>query len=713
MSFTARFGNALAAVVLSLCITGTARSQEDPVNLLNNYIHYSLVANVELASANGQKLLDSGITNAELATLIDDGKVETERFERAIARSQLVPELEGVAAEIANRAELGRRDLARDQKRIEEAIKMLTGVQRAKLLGRQRLVSAGEYAVPSLLKEISDGRDQQVKIACQDVMIQIGRQAVYPLCVALPGLTGGTQRVVCDMLGQIKIPSAAPYLKEVSEDQNADQPARDAAARAFTAIGGGAGSVSKLYADLARDYFDAYESMVAFPAEPTNNVWTYSSITGLSPTPVPTEIFTEVLAVKTSSRAIALDAANIPAISLFVASNLKRENDLPEGAADPVYGESKYTPDFYATVFGTQTCLDVLGMAVDKRDTPLVRDAIGALAKTTGGANLFARSGGRNPLLEALSYPDRRVQYDAALTLARALPQEKYSGDQAIVPILASAVRMGNQSLALLVADDAESRAASASELEKLGFRVVAQGGNVTEAQPDINRAVGVDLVVVRMNDFNDALQVIESLRAIPKTTAAPTLVLAAAVDAAKLNEQYRDDPRISAGRITSNPEEFTASVDFIMNRAAGGRITEAEAEEYAIRSLSALRDVAISRSPAYTIRDAESALIDAIDHRSGGTRLLVADILALIDNDDAQRKLFDAALNAADDEQIELLRRVSDSVRIFGDRAEDRHVASILELVEKSSGATAEAAATVHGALNLPASDAVKLLPQ
>ena len=75
---------------------------------------------------------------------------------------------------------------------------------------------------------------------------------------------------------------------------------------------------------------------------------------------------------------------------------------------------------FYATVFGTQTCLDVLALAIDKLDTPLVRDAIAALSKSTVGANLFSRGKGRQPLLDALAYPERRVQYEAALTLGHA-----------------------------------------------------------------------------------------------------------------------------------------------------------------------------------------------------------------------------------------------------------------------------------------------------
>ena len=97
----------------------------------------------------------------------------------------------------------------------------------------------------------------------------------------------------------------------------------------------------------------------------------------------------------------------------------------------------------------------------------------------------------------------------------------------------------------------------------------------------------------------------------------------------------------------------------------------------------------------------------------SGGTRMLVADILALINSDGAQRKLFDSAFAASAEEQAELLNRTADSVRLFGDKAEERHVTALLDLIANSAGDVAEAAATVHGALNLPTTGAVNLLPQ
>ena len=52
------------------------------------------------------------------------------------------------------------------------------------------------------------------------------------------------------------------------------------------------------------------------------------------------------------------------------------------------------------------------------------------------------------------------------------------------------------------------------------------------------------------------------------------------------------------------------------------------------------------------------------------------------------------------------------DSVRLFGDKAEERHVTALLDVIANSDGAVAEAAASVHGALNLPTSGAVQMLP-
>ena len=400
--------HAIRPVVLSLVLAFTvsaaaysAPAQDaSPETLINDFVFYSLTANPELAAGSAQALLESGLTDAELATLLDEqSTISTDRYQKAMMQASRIAGLQDIAVELDRRIENGRRDLARDPDRIDQAIQMLTSNLRARRLGEGRLIAAGEYAVPSLLREISTGRDEALKLACQNVLERIGKQAIMPLSEVLPYLDPVTQRIVCDVLGQIKYPQAAPHLMEIAQDENAAGPVRDAARRAFTRVGGMENaSLSDLYANVGQQCFKDAASLIAWPAEDRNIIWFADPQLGLQATSVPTPIWGEVMAMRRTTKVLELDTSNHHALSLFVAANLKRENDLPDGAVDSVYGEAPYTPQFYATVFGTQVCLDVLGMAIDTFDTPLVRDALEALAKTTGGSNLFAFGTGRQPL---------------------------------------------------------------------------------------------------------------------------------------------------------------------------------------------------------------------------------------------------------------------------------------------------------------------------
>ncbi len=712
MRSSAGHRHVLAVVAGLLIAAPVCGQQDDTAQLLEEFIHYTLIAKPDLAAAYAQRLLQSGVTDAELADVLDEDRTLNERFETAIGKAQRVADLEAIAAELERRATEGRLDLARDPERIDRAISMLTGTQRQRLYGRQMLVAAGEYAAPRLLRVITESNDERLKAACEKMLVEIGREAVIPLCTAVSQLDDRNQRTVCRILSDIQLPQAAPFLMEVAVSGSASAATRDAALRAFRDVGGVEGDLSILYYRLGQQYFNEAESLIAYPFELTNNVWSYDPQFGLEAIAVPTEVFFEVMAMSAASMALQIDPGNTRALSLFVAANLKRENELPPGADDPIYGENRYSPAFYATVFGTQVCLEVLGMGIDRLDTPLVRDAIAALAQTTGGANLFAPTGGTQPLLEALQYPDRRVQYEAALTLGRALPGQRFSGDVTVVPLLASAVRTRGESFAVVVARSDEDRRIDATRLEDLGFTVIAAGPTFQSVRDEIGAAVGADLIVVRAQDVEDVIETVGDVHVFPKTAATPVLIVASAVDMPDLKRAFRDDIRVKISRSRVSESEFNESVDEVMLRAAGGRITEAEAEGYAIDAIVTLRDIAISRNTAYAIADAESSLIGALETREGALRLMVAEILALIDSTRAQSTLFDAALTADGDEQIDLLNQVAESVKRYGDRSESRHIDGLLDLIVNSAGDTAEAAARVHGALDLPAGGAIELIP-
>ena len=206
-----------------------------------------------------------------------------------------------------------------------------------------------------------------------------------PCAQALPHLGDPTtQRIICDILGDIGYQQAAPCLLQISQDEAAAESVRDAAYRAFQRVGGVDGSLSMLYSNLAFQYFQGTASLYAYPYEHLNNVWSYDPYVGLVAMPVPTEVFGQIMAMRLARRALDLDPSNRDALSYFVAANLKRENDLPEGEVDPIYADTQYSPAFYATVFGTDVCLDVLALALDNLDTPTG-------SRCAGGAGLHNR----------------------------------------------------------------------------------------------------------------------------------------------------------------------------------------------------------------------------------------------------------------------------------------------------------------------------------
>jgi hypothetical protein len=371
------------------------------------------------------------------------------------------------------------------------------------------------------------------------------------------------------------------------------------------------------------------------------------------------------MAMRCARTALDADAANRMALATFVAADLRRENQLADGQTDPFAADSTYTPQFFATAAGSTISRDVLAMAIDADDTALVRDAIAALGQTVGRGAMFA-SGGRAPLLECLRYPDRRVQYDAALVLGAALPDSAFPGDTQVVPLLASAVRSGNESYAVVVAEAEEDRNRFASMLQGAGFRVVASGGDFYDLETEINRGNGIDLILVQ-EAVGNAVDTVGRIRAFERTGATPVMLVANAVDAVSLDREFARDRSTTTWDGSGSADQFDAAVTRLMKVAAGGRMTDLDAITYSRDSLQTLATIARAGGTVYNIEDAEPPLLDAMSTISGGMRLLVAEVVSLIDSDKAQQALMDAALSAGSTpEQVAMLDFTAASARAF-----------------------------------------------
>ena len=153
------------------------------------------------------------------------------------------------------------------------------------------------------------------------------------------------------------------------------------------------------------------------------------------------------------------------------------------------------------------------------------------------------------------------------------------------------------------------------------------------------------------------------------------------------------------------------------MNVASGGRLTATDSMTYTRNALQTLSNIARHGKGPYDIKSAEPSLLAAMTSISGGMRMLVAEVVSLIDSDASQQALIDAALAASGNEQVSLLDYAASSARSFGNKSASRQVDSLRRLIASSTGegnsSTADAAGRLYGSLDLSSDAAVRLISE
>jgi len=704
--------------------TDSAGATAEQARLLRDVLHYILVANVELAQASAEKLLESSIADQDLALLVQEQNL-TERLERALARSRKMGD--GVTKAMVTleaRVENGRRELARNGRMIQSAVDNLVGSGRQQVYARARLMSAGEFAVPALLRAATGIGNDQLALAAQRMLTQLGSAGVAPLVAALPNLDASNQILICEILGAIGSPTAAAGLRALELSKDGSQEVASAAGRAYTACGGKGASVSAEYTSLARAHFDRRSALLAQPYEPNNFAWIWEG-DGLMPVAVPTGAFHAIMGMQAARSALLADSSNAQALALFVANDLRREAVMGE-SPDPVSGERAYSAAFFATAAGASIGQDVLALALGADDLGLARTALMHLGEIAGEQRLAPSD--VSAACEALTYGDRRVRFDAALLFGGLAPTSSFAYDSSVVPTLASILAVGADPLAAVITTSNEDRAALQQKLGTAGFRVV--GGDFRtfeELEAELGNSA-VDLLVVQLmaserggrrpvddagsrTDVTGTSRAVAGLRASRTMASVPALVSVSAADSGRVRAAVGADMNTQLFEIGAPDEAFKAAVTSIMGSVAGGAMTAEEASGYAARALAALRAIASKPGCALDASVAESQLLDALARFEGESRLDVANTVAVLKSARAQCALADTALAASGEEQSALLGALAASARVGGNRLQARHVDGLRALIGSSSGDTAVAAGQAWGALDLPAAESVGLI--
>ncbi len=691
------------ALIVAICVAArpVAAADASPTEMLEDFVHYALTAQVEMAKANGEALLDSDLSDEAIAALVDEDPRLRDRLPVAIRWAREVPGLVDIAGALETRVEKGRIDLARDEARILEAIDMLGGTRRARSLARTRLVEAGEHAVPMMLVALGDpSTSPDVELGLTSTLPMLGREAVLPLAAALPNVPDGQQVMIINTLADIGYPHAAAALAETGRHPEATDVVVAASARALQRLGweDPAVDLAGLHVQLAEDYLREMEHLRARPTlvldsegdlVPMQTVWGWHDHGGLVSQLVPTDLYWPTMAVRHADTARSIDPDNDAALVNFVAGNLRLENRLGNRDVELPVPDLDRSPSFHATVHGPAVARAVLLRAIDQDDALMARDALAALARTGGSASLLD-GGSREAITEALAHDDQRVRYDAALVVARAMPDQYFAGSNRVVPLLGAAVQGGSGRQAAVVGGTPAQQQTAEDWLHDAGYQIAGVAASWDSLHTS-TRAGGLDLAVV-YGGGPPAWQAL-SEAGVPVVLIVP----ASDLDETRLaTANVHGLGVLKAGASGQAFEALLGSLGFARPLDDGDR------QFYASESLAALRDLAMARPTGLDAAEAAPQLERALTEDDGPQQLMVAEVLAVINEPSAQQAIVDAALHATDPwQQSALLDLAAASARRFGDQVSPRQAADLRTFIASARGDVADAAARLYGALD------------
>ncbi|HED53763.1 MAG TPA: hypothetical protein ENJ00_06140 [Phycisphaerales bacterium] len=699
---------ALAGMMLAV---GGVRAQDaDPdfKDQLRDFIFYVNVHQPDAAVATAEELLGRGLTPRELLDRVEASNLQGE-LDEALGKALRNEALEPTAGRILTMLNTGRLQRARDPNEIEKNIKSLTGGLRERLYARERLKAASEYAMPQLLEAVLQRTNIQLRTQVQRLLNESGRAPVIPLSVSLAEVEPAAQEQIVTILGKLGYRAAAPFVSEL-RDKTLSDPVRAACDRTLASLGIEGVSTSELYRQLAEGYYDEREELTSFPGEDVQLLWNYDPSVGLIPTAINTSVYHEALAMKLAERAMELGSNGPAALGLWVASNFSREIDEPVGYDNPAYPPSMREAMYYAVASGPVVSELVLDRALDDKDTRLARRAVASIERTAGPDLIWDRRSGKSPLVRALGYPNRRVQYDAALAIAASQPKANFQGAQRVVPTLSGAIRFAGTRYALVLSENEEQYRSLRRVLEGQDYVVLPYGKDVGDVVEAIAETPGVDLIVTQAARGTTE-PLLDAIRSNPKLTAAPILSLVATDELTKLRRVHRGDVSVMIRPFGIDEAAMTVALTQLVDDAAGGVIGEDEAREYAMRSLRALRDLAVAQNPVLDVSEATTSLVSAMNETTGPIRQEVAEVLSRIDRSSAQSVLAEVAMQSSGSERIAMLDKLAGSARRYGNHLDGVLVDRLIELSSTGDDAEATAAATVLGALGLPQSDLVRLI--
>jgi hypothetical protein len=663
-------------------------------------LHYIKVARPDLAKSFGDAVLNSGKPR-EVYLL----SVQSKSAQSVLARGTRLAGMEETIQRLQKMIDNGYQAMRTDPAEIERSINMLPISVKSYARARERLMNSGEFALPQMVQKLMDPRtDNLLRERIVQVIPSLGKEIVRPLSVALQTRDEKLREIFASALAEVEYPHSAARLKELHGTEGLLKRTEVMVESALITCAGKSAlskSVSQMYYDLSLKYYYQDESVRPDERNDKANVWYWNNDSGLSFVPVPRQIFCDIYAMRMARLALDHDDEFYPAVSLWLAANLKREADLPAGGADPTLPDGAATAKYYIRAAGATFAQEVLGRALNDYNSTVAIGAIEALRLTAGAKSLVEPiESGDQPLVQAMTYPDRRVRFLAAVSLATARPVKRFTGYDLVLMTLNEAMRQTGKQAALIIAADEKQGNLLKDAVRAAGYTVLVRA-DTKEGMKAARAIGGVDLVAIAA--VPTAAEVVPMLRQEGIFAAVPVLV--AASETLPLRNLAKEDKRmiLAGGELT--PGNLAQALSQVTGLAAGKAMGEGEVTQWAVRSAKAIRLLGQTKNPVFDVSVTRTTLMAALAAPQDSVRIAAAEALAVMREADSQRAICTLAVDteASEPVRVAAMGALAESVRAFGNQLTEAQAQAILDIVmDEKADPLRNGAAQDLGALNL-----------
>lgn len=513
------------------------------------------------------------------------------------------------------------RKYAADPSRMDRLISNLTGTPEEREVAIIQLRSTGKVAIPRMLTLVTASNDSSQRDAMVYAMTRMGSQIIPPLLGALEAPDEGVRTVAIDTLGWLGSLDTVPWLWYqafgAEQPTGVRQSARQALARILRDDVKRAGDISSYGASaqlqkIATTHFRLEYNWKRNDDGQTTELWSWdvpnNQLTAWNLAP---ETASLIVGSRFAREALALSPERQELQALYL--SLRLAFDAHVAGWDTALPTGPGTAHDLALLAGPEVALHALEYSLKNPNPAAALATLQVLSQIGNRSQLRERSGQASPIIQAMNYPNFRVQFAAASAVLQLDPENSFRGASRIVAILTRALNDTGDAHGLAI-DSNEDRAASmAGLLAEMGMAPL----QATTGQDGFRIAADrsdIELIVIHAAVVRWGLgQTVVNLRADARTSGIPIIVygpesVEPAVD--RLADQF---PMI--GFAPGGEDSFKQGVRLFQSRLSTPPVSEKQRAERAAAAGFWFAHIAGGRrTDVFNIDSAEDALFDAVN---------------------------------------------------------------------------------------------------